>query len=274
MKSKKTVITLRIVLALAMVGIIGAYIYDIYANGTPIRENIFKVLSIACALLGTLVRLSAKRGRRSLDFYEKNYKNELGRAFADEPKLRKKLIGAVRLYNENNFRKAIKILTELLGKADASSDRIPVLLFTALCYSDMGCSPEAVNVYYRMLEIDGRNDRIHSNLGLQLMRLGDTSRALEHYEKAVEYNPDSYFAYVNRGNCYFNQDDYENAEKDALRALEIRGNGKEAASLLAILYALKGDEEAKKKYIRIYVTNGGNGEGLKAAIAHYITATE
>ena len=40
MKSKKTVIALRIVIALAMAGIVGAYIYDIYANGTPIRENI------------------------------------------------------------------------------------------------------------------------------------------------------------------------------------------------------------------------------------------
>ena len=106
------------------------------------------------------------------------------------------------------------------------------------------------------------------------MRLGDTSRALEHYEKAVEFNPANYFAYINRGNCYFRLDDYENAERDALRALEIKGNGKEAASLLAILAALRNDEDTKKKYIRMYVTNGGNAQELQAAITHYMTATE
>ena len=274
MRSKKTVIILRIVLILAMLGIIGAYAYDIYANGTPVRENLFKVLSIVFALLGTLARLFTKRGRRNLAFYEKNYKSELGRAFIEEPKLRKKLISAVRLYNEDNFQKAIKTLSQLSKKADASADKIPVLLFTALCYSDMGYSSEAVNVYYRILEIDRCNDRIHSNLGLQLVRLGEFSHALEHFEKAVEFNPGNYFAYINRGNCYFKQSDYENAERDALRALEIKGNGKEAASLLAILAALRNDEENKKKYIRIYVNNGGSGDGLKAAIAHYLEAEE
>lgn len=275
MKRRATAIILRIAIILGILGTTAAYIYDIYANSTPIRENLFKALSIVFALLGIYAKLFVRRGRRgrkNLAFYEKSYKNELGRAFADEPRLRRKLVSAVRLYNEDNFRKALKYLSDLYKKADASGDRLPVMLFTALCYSDSGYAEEAVQIYLRMLEIDRCNDRVHSNLGFQLMRLGNYSLALEHYEKAVEFNPDSYFAYINRGNCYFRQDDYENAERDALRALEIRGNGKEAASLLAILGALRNDEEARKKYTRIYVNNGGDGEGLKEAIAHYMTA--
>lgn len=272
MKNRIVLNILRVVIILAIFGVIGAYIYDIYANGTPFGDNIFRTAAIAFMLLGTLVRLMGRRGRRNLEFYEKHFKDELGQAFMSKPLMRKKLICAVRLFNEENYRKALKYLADLYKKAETSRDGLPVMLFIALCYSDAGVPEEAIKVYQQMLEIDHRNERVHSNLGFQLMRVGDFSLALQHFGKAIEYNPQHYHAYVNRANCYFRQDDYENAEKDALEALEIKANGAETASLLAILSAVKRDKEAEKKYTRIYANNGGDGAGLKEAITHYLAA--
>ncbi len=272
MKNKALIIFLRIVIVLAIIGIIGFYVYDIYANGTPYSENVFKTAAVVFALIGTLVKLMPRRGRRNLQFYEAHFKDELGQAFVNKPRLRKKLLSAVRLFDEDNFRKALKYLTELYKKAESSRDGLPVMLFIALCYSEAGIPEEAVKVYQRILQADYRNVRAHSNLGCQLMRIGDFSLALEHFGAAIDYNPGHYYAYINRANCYFRKDDYENAEKDALEALEIKGNGREAASLLAILSAVKGDKEAEKKYSRIYVNNGGDGNELKEAIAHYLAA--
>lgn len=272
MKNRIVLNILRVVIILAIFGVIGAYIYDIYANGTPFGDNIFRTAAIVFMLLGTLVRLMGRRGRRNLDFYEKHFKDELGQAFASKPLMRKKLVCAVRLFNESNYKKALKYLDDLLKKAESPRDGLPVLLFIALCYSDAGYPEDAIRVYQKMLDIDHRSERVHSNLGFQLMRVGDFSLALQHFGKAIEYNPQHYFAYVNRANCYFRQDDYENAEKDALKALEIRSNGAEAASMLVILSAVKGDVEAEKKYTRIYVNNGGDGNELREAVAHYMAA--
>ena len=272
---KKNIIVLnilRIAVLLAIFGVIGAYIYDIYANGTPFGDNIFRTAAIVFMLLGTLVRLMGRRGRRGLEFYERHFKEELGQAFMNKPLMRKKLLCAVRLYNEDNYRKALKYLADLYKKSETARDGLPVMLFIALCYSDAGLPQEAVKVYQQMLEVDHRNERVHSNLGYQLMRLGDFSLALQHFGKAVEYNPQHYYAYVNRANCYFRTDDYENAERDALEALEIKSNGREAASLLAVLAAIRGDSQAEKKYSRIYVNNGGDGDELRESIAHYLAA--
>ena len=60
------------------------------------------------------------------------------------------------------------------------------------------------------------------------------------------------------------------AEKDALKALEIKNNGKEMTSLLAIIYALENNEEGKNKYFQMSVNNGNNPDELKNAIEFFL----
>ena len=270
MKKKTSNIIWIAVVILLIVGTIALYLYDVIWVKTPYTQNMFRTLAIIFLLLGTLVKLINGSSRNSLDMYEKAYANELGCAFKNKPFQRKKLLCACRLYNESNYRKALKYLFQLLHEVEFERDSIPVLLFIALCYTDAGVTSEAIKVYYDLLKIDPNNPKVHSNLGGLFIVEGDFETALKHYNKSIELKPDNYFAYVNRANYYFRKNEYNNAIMDAKQALEFKNNGAEAAGLLTIVYALLGDEENKKKYYHIAITSGKNPADLNEAIQYYL----
>ena len=272
MKKNKTNIIITVLIIAVIIGLIAYYLYDVIYNKTPYDDNLFRMLAVICMLIATVIRLhKAGSGRRNgLDVYEKAYANELGYAFMNKPFQRKKLLCACRLYDESNYRKSLKYLFQLLQEVEFERDSVPVLLFIALCYTDAGVTDEAIKVYYDLLKIDPNNPQVHSNLGGLFIDEGDFESALKHYNKSIEIKPDNYFAYINRANYYFRINEYNNAVDDAKIALEIKNNGVEAASLLAIIYALTNDDENKKKYYHIAITSGKHPEELNEAIQFYL----
>ncbi len=274
MKRKSVTIFWIAIVILLIVGVIGFYVYDVIWVKTPYTHNLFRALAVVLVLLGTLIKLINGSARNGLDFYEKSYKDELGYAFKNKPFQRKKLLCACRLYNESNYRKALKYLFQLSKKAEHERDIVPVLLFIALCYTDAGIPEEAIRVYYDLLKFNQSNAQVHSNLGMLLVGEGDFDLALQHYNKAIEIKPKNYSAYTNRANLYFQKGNYDNAVSDAIQALEHKNNGVEAATLLAIIYALQGDEENKKKYYHLSITAGRSPQELNQVIAYYLSEKE
>ena len=270
MKKNRINIIVSVLIVAAIVALVAFYAYDVVYNGTPVAENLFRTLAVVFLLLGSLVRVWNSRVRKSLDTYEKAYKEEIGQAFQNKAFARKKLLCAARLYNESNYEKALKYLSELYKEAEIQRDVIPVLFFSALCYTELGLMDDAISVYYKLLELDERNSTTHSNLGLLLVKYGDFDTALKHFDKAINCDPYNYHAYLNRASCFFRKGEYNDAVTDAEKALEIKNNGLEAASLLAIIYALKGDEEKRKKYFHLSIASGENPEKLKEAIKYYM----
>ncbi len=270
LKRKIVIIISIIIVVLLLLGIIGFYLYDVIWVGTPITKNLFRTIAISFLLLATLLKLINGKGRNNLDFYEKAYAQELGYAFNNSPLKRKKLLCACRLYNESNYRKALKYLFQLLNEVEFERDAVPVYLFIALCYTDAGLENEAIKVYYDLLKVDPKNAQAHSNLGALFVSQGDFESALKHYNKSIETDPQSYISYVNRANYYFRKQEYDNAIKDAEQALTLKNNGVEAASLLTVIYALQGDEENKKKYYHISITSGKDPQDLNEAIEYFL----
>ena len=271
MKRKRSNMIWIAIVILLLLGIVAFYLYDVIFLKRPYTDRLFRMLASVFLLLGTLVKLVNIPGRKGLEFYEKAYENELGYAFKNKPLQRKKLLCACRLYNESNYRKALKYLFQLLRETEFERDAIPVLLFIALCYTDAGVPGEAIKVYYDLLKIDPKNARVHSNLGGLFIAEGDFETALKHYNKSIELKPENYYAYVNRANYYFRINEYDNAITDAKQALEFKNNGAEAASLLTIVYALLGDEESKKKYYHLSLTAGKKPEELNEAIRYFLS---
>ncbi|MBQ7295452.1 MAG: tetratricopeptide repeat protein [Clostridia bacterium] len=258
-------------IVLCILGVIGFYIFDVVYNQTDYTQNLFRAVLIIAGLIVTLLRVIFSGRRQSLDFYEKSYEKEIGQAFKNSM-LRNKLLCAVRLYNEDRYNKALKYLSELYPKAENDRDAVAVLLFSALCYTDMGLNEQAIRTYYKLLEIDNRHEQAHSNLGLIYVHEGNYEMAVKHFDESIRCQPDNYYAYINRASCYFRQADYDRAEKDAIKSLEFKNNGIEATSLLTIIYALKGDIENKKKYFHISVANGKNPDDINEAIEYYMKA--
>ena len=46
-------------------------------------------------------------------------------------------------------------------------------------------------------------------------------KAIEHYSKAIGYNPNIYTTYVNRGTLYWKKEEYDKAQQDRLKAWEL-----------------------------------------------------
>ncbi len=269
MKRKGVYTAYKVIVLVAVAAVVAFYLYDVIALGESVTENLFRTVALVSLLLGMLIRLSSGGGRKSLEIYEKAYEDEIGYAFHDRPFVRKKLLCACRLYDEGNYRKALKYLYDLLRGAKQERDVVPVLLFIALCYSDAGAPSEAIKVYYEVLRYAPNDAKVHSNLGLLHMEEGNFDMALQHYNKSIECKPDHYYAYINRANYYFRLMDDDRAVSDALYALDVKNNGVEAASLLAILFALRGDEDNRQKYFRIAVTSGKSPEDLNEVIHYY-----
>jgi tetratricopeptide (TPR) repeat protein len=257
-----------------IVVIIAVYLYDVIMSGTPYMNNLFKVAAILCAYILTIVRIATQSGRKALRFYEKFYAESLGNAFEDRPRLRKKLLCACRFYDESNYKSAFKCLDSLLEESESRKDSAVVLLFTALCYTETAMPEEAIKAYNQLLKLDPCNAQAHSNLGNAYMKSGEYEAALFHFDKSIEYKPDQYYAYINRANLFFRIRDLSSAVYDAKKALSIKNNGSEAANLLAIIYALVGDEENKRKFFHIAISLGTPPERLKNAINYYLSEAD
>lgn len=194
MKKNKTAIIITVLIIAVIIGLIAYYLYDVIYNKTPYKDNLFRILAVICMLIATVIRLfKTGSGRRiGLDVYEKNYADDIGFAFQNKPILKKKLLCAIRLFHEANYRKALKYLYELLKECEFDRDTAVVLLFIALCYTNAGYTEDAIKVYYELLKIEPNNARTHSNLGIQLVNYGDFEAALKHYNKSIEIKPDNY----------------------------------------------------------------------------------
>lgn len=254
-----------------MVFVISLYFYGVIVEQVPYTYKLLPTVLCLILCAGSLAKLVSAQGRRPIEFYEKIYSDELGNAFINQPFKRQKLLCACRLYDESNYKKSLKYLLELLKEVRQDRDSIPVLLFIALCYTDIEASEEAIKVYYKLLEIDPNNAQAHSNIGALFIDIGDYEMALKHYNRSIEINPNNYFAYVNRANYYFRIEEYENAIIDAKKALELKNNGVEASSLLTIVYAIIGEDEEMKHYYHIAITSGKNPEDLNEAIEYYLS---
>ncbi|MBQ8029526.1 MAG: tetratricopeptide repeat protein [Clostridia bacterium] len=273
MKNKALKNVLAVIVILFAAFMLGFYFYDVFCNKTPFQNNLFRLIALICVLISSLLRIFAGQKRKSLDFYEKSYQAVIGDAFRSQPTVRKKLLCATRLYDESNYEKALKYLFDVYKKAQSERDAVPVLLFIALCYTDCGLNDEAIKVYYKLLEFDRKNVTAHSNIGLIFVNEGDFETALKHYNMSIECEP-NYYGYVNRANCYFRQGEYDKAVSDAEKALEIKNNGAEAASLLTVIFALKNDKENKEKYFHLAITCGKKPEELKESIKLFLQEKE
>lgn len=259
-----------------MLAVIGLYIYEVVFLKKPFTENLAKFAAILCGLVGTLVKIFTKftAPRRPLSFYEKTYEKEIENAFKDNAKAKKELLQALRFFNENEYKKAIKIFQTLIPKIKNQYDAFAVLTFMGRSYSDIGFNNDTIEIYNKLLQYTPYNSTVHNNLGMAYSAEGDFETAMAHYDDALKFDPDYYFAHMNKANCYFYQYKLDETIECAKKALELKNNDTNSSGLLAIVYALKGDKEISEKYFHIAVNNGKNPKEMNEAIQYYLAKKE
>lgn len=272
-KNRILKIVLTVVLALLIAASIVFYIVDIAVNGSAPTENLFKMLAAVAVCAGSMIRLFVKRGRRPLSYYESSYYDDIKGAFSSSPYNRKKLIAALRLYNEDNFGKALKYLSELKAQCKTRDDFYAVGLFTALAFTDIGYTNDAIIVYNALINMNITSSTIYGNLGNIYSGLGRHDDAIAALSLAIQNDEKNPAPYNNMAKLYFDTYDFENAKEYARRALEVNHKFRQSASLLAIIYTLENDTANAEKYSHIAIASGEDPDRLQRAIKHYMKKT-
>ena len=271
---KKNVIVKIIVTAVLIaliVASIALYVVDIILNNTPPTENLFKALAAVFICLGSLVRMNVKKGRRSLSYYESRYYEQIKNAFVDSPMNKKKLLCAIRLYNEDNFGKALKYLNALKQACKTRDDLYVVGLFTALVFTDANCYEDAIYIYNALLNMNITSSTIYGNLGHLYSGMGNHKDAISMLHLSIQNDENNPSPYHNLAKLYFDTYDFENAKKYATKALDINQKFRPSASLLAIIYSLEDDNANYEKYFHIAISCGEDPARLQSTIKRYQT---
>ena len=176
-----------------------------------------------------------------------------------------KLYKALDDYNRDRYSAALKKLEQLRLESPRGADRFAVLVFTGLCYDDMGQYQEAIRYYTSALQIR-ENSIAASNMGLCHTNLGNNSAALECYERAIRSDASSPNPYNNIAQLYIRMGEYEKALPYARKAADLNGNFRQALNALAICHAVLGNQEESDTCFRRAVACGTDGKELRAYI--------
>ena len=269
-KSNGIKIVLIIVLAALIIATAGFYIADLMINNTSPTKNLFRTLAIVFVCIASIIRLWAGKGRRNLAAYESAYQKHIKDAFANSPFYRKKLLCAIRLYDEKNYDKAIKYLLELKGVSQTQDDMYAVGLMTGLALTKAECYNEAIHVYNSLIEMDIASSTVYGNLGNIHLLLGNHRDAISYIHLAIQNDENNPAPYNNLASLYFETSDFENAKIYAEKALQINHKMYQASTLLAIIYTLEGDKANAEKYSHMAIAAGRPAAELNQVIAHYV----
>jgi tetratricopeptide (TPR) repeat protein len=96
----------------------------------------------------------------------------------------------------------------------------------------------------------GTKTRAWNNLGILAAREGHTDEAVQHFQRALQIDPDFLIALQNLGNAYRQQKRWKEAEDVLLRALQVSPESPEANYSLGMVFAQLNDTEHAYEYLR------------------------
>ncbi|GAB5370899.1 hypothetical protein AAMO2058_001533100 [Amorphochlora amoebiformis] len=101
------------------------------------------------------------------------------------------------------------------------------------------------------IKIDRTNTRAWNELGLSVMRTGNSKKAIDFFKMAVQTDPRRPALWINLGLAYQLHGSHNDARRVLIKALELDKDSIEAMNNLANLHKAKGElDEAKKIYVR------------------------
>jgi tetratricopeptide (TPR) repeat protein len=119
---------------------------------------------------------------------------------------------------------------------------------------------DSESLFRHALAVTERNEVAHNNLGVALQRRGDWAPAAEQHAAAIAIKPDYIHAQMNLGNCLMRLGDSTNALAHLQRALELAPTAKAHYNLGTALLELGRREEARASLLRAVTLDAGMPE--------------
>lgn len=257
-------------------GVIGMYVYDVAVCEAPYYEELLSTLTIVLSCVVIAIKLiradrTSSHRRQPLVFYERAYADLLGDALLLSSHSRKKLLRAARYYDTDRPDAAVKLLLPLRSDCKTNADRLAVNVLIALSFTELGLADEAIQTYQGLIYSGITSGRVYSNLGCLYLSLGKNKDAEAMFRLAVQNDPENENAYHNLGSLYFKNAEFDRAIEYEKKSLDLNSKFRSAACTLAVIYALRGDEELRTRYFHIALSNGEDPNRLNAVIEHYLS---
>ncbi|MCP4590209.1 MAG: tetratricopeptide repeat protein, partial [bacterium] len=93
-------------------------------------------------------------------------------------------------------------------------------VLAVLSWRQAGIWHDSETLWTHTVRVDDRCSLAHNNLAIMLKKAGKLQEALQHYERAVEINPDDANAHFNLGNCHKALEQYDQAIACYQQAIE------------------------------------------------------
>ncbi|MHC4676182.1 MAG: tetratricopeptide repeat protein, partial [Planctomycetota bacterium] len=167
------------------------------------------------------------------------------------------LLGQITL-GRNNVAESIAHFSEFLSQADAAGDYSKdeslhfLKMYVGKAHNNLGRAfarqenfNRAIAHYKKALEIDPDSANVYYNLGNIFLRRGELDEAIKHYTKTLDLAPDLPEAHLNLGNTLLKQGKLEEAIARYNKAIKLRPNYREALQNLRLAQSLKGQTETK-----------------------------
>jgi Flp pilus assembly protein TadD len=115
--------------------------------------------------------------------------------------------------------------------------------FSGIVLHRQGKTEQAINQFYKTLELDADNRRAHNNLGILLAQRGDLDGAITHFLKVTQLDPDNDRAHHNLGQAFYSKGQISSAIKHYRESLRLMPNSPATLAGLSWILATSRQKE-------------------------------
>ena len=164
-------------------------------------------------------------------------------------------------YKNQNFIKAMKPLKEYLLKHMQDYDTMKIM---GEIFLSTNRYPEAIDIYYRLIDIEPNNEKYYYNIANSYYNLNDFTNALDYYLKVINLNEENYNVFIDIGTIFNKKNQFNQAETYLLKALDCGSPNKNLLIQLGIAYG------GQKKFLEsLIVFKEALKFSLEDPILHY-----
>ena len=254
---------------LAVVLVIGLYLADVLLLHTPPTRRIFQMVVLAFVVVNALYR-RAHPERTRAGVLRAAFAEHIGDAFQNSNWRQTRLLLALQDYTRRRYPNALKRMKKLWSEARTKQERQVLLLFSGVCFSEIGYTMEAICCYETLLSQQPDHAVALNNLSLCYLDVGDLEQALDAAQRVAACPGHPLSNKCSLASIHLHRGELEQARQVLLPLVQQHPDTPNALALLSIICSLLEERQNSAQYRRQAIAAGMDAASLdKDIISHH-----